>query len=76
MTFLAVRAIDLIPGDMVDLEGDVYADPLKENPSYAFIFNTVEHVEQETPDCVAVSFEGGPMVGFPINHLLKVETLN
>lgn len=74
MTFLAIRAIDLVPGDMVDLEGDSYADPSNDNPSYPFLLNTVTDVEQETLECVAVTFEGGPIIGFPLNHLLKVET--
>lgn len=72
--FIALRAIDLKEGDMVDLEGDQYADPSRDNQLYPFMLNTVTLVEQETADCVAVYFEGGPVVGFPIDHLLPVET--
>lgn len=74
MTFLAIRAIDLIEGDLVDLEGDQYADPDNDNPSYPYLLHTVSYIEQETDNCVAVTFEGGPTVGFPIDHQLRVET--
>lgn len=74
MTFLAIRAIDLIEGDLVDLEGDQYADPDNDNQIYPYLLHTVSNVEQETDSCVAVTFEGGPTIGFPLNHQLRVET--
>jgi hypothetical protein len=79
MTFLAIRAIDLIEGDLVDLEGDQYADPDNDNQIYPYLLHTVSNVEHERNSfdvitCIAVTFEGGPTIGFPIDHQLRVET--
>lgn len=60
----------LRPGDLVDLEGDVYAGGL---PGVEYELATVVDVEQETPGCVRVDFEGLDSVGFPTDHKLRVE---
>lgn len=60
-------------GDMVDLEGDTYADPQLEHGEFASELQTVATVERETPDCVAIGFEGFDVVGFPLDHLLRVK---
>jgi hypothetical protein len=65
------KAIDLRPGDFVDLEGDKYADPDNANVTYEFEYQEVCEVTKETPQCVAVGFDGS-LVGFPPDHLLKV----
>ncbi len=75
------RVEDLQPGDMVDLEGDAYADPEGEEPDceacasrrdfYKYEFEEVHGVEQETPDCVVVSF-GMDAIGFPTGHRVFV----
>ena len=63
---------ELQPGDMVDLEGDTYADPKHDHVAFEFEYQTVETVERETPDCVAVWFEGFDCVGFPPDHRVIV----
>ena len=67
----ATRADALRPGDICDLEGDAYADPACTHPAYVFEYATVCEVERETADCVAVSFESGPTIGFPPDHEVK-----
>lgn len=63
------RADSLEPGDMVDLEGDKYADPDREHPWLEYELATVVEVVRETPECVCVYFEG-LAVGFPVAHVL------
>lgn len=65
-----IRAKDLQVGDMVDLEGDEYADPNNDD-MFTYEFETVERVEVETPECVCVYF-GFDAVGFPTDHNLFV----
>lgn len=67
-----IRAADLSIGDAVDLEGDVFADPLRANPTFEFEYAEVCDVIHETPQCVAIGFEGFDVVGFPPNHVLTV----
>lgn len=57
---------------MVDLAGDVFADP-KNDPVFECLSAEVVGVTKETPECIVVHFEGMPSVGFPIYHELKVE---
>lgn len=66
---------DLHPGMFVDLEGDRFADPHGENPALQYEYTLVDHVERETPACVAVYFEGFDCVGFPPDHLIWVEPI-
>jgi hypothetical protein len=67
------RVVDLRPGDYVDLEGDRFADPLRNKPTLQFIYQMVDAVERETADCVAVWFDGFDCVGFPPDHLVAVQ---
>jgi len=69
---------ELLPGDRVDLEADSVADPVGhgggESPAaYQCDFQTVEAAERETGDCIAVYFENGPAVGFPVDHRVEVD---
>lgn len=64
--------IELRPGDLVDLEGDAFADPEYRNPAFPFELAAVAAVERETFDCVAVAFEGFDVVGFPPSHFVQV----
>lgn len=64
------RAADLVPGDLVDLEDDPFAP---DHPSIPYELAMVATVEQETPECVAVGFEGIDVIGFPTNHLMEVQ---
>lgn len=57
---------------MLDLEGDTFADPDSDNVAYGECYAQVVGVEQETPECIVVHFEGSPSVGFPVNHVLTV----
>ena len=67
-------AKDLVPGMMVDLESDPYADPDESIVSYQFCYAIVEAVEQETSTCVVVHFDGSWSIGFPSDHPLNVFT--
>jgi len=60
-------------GDMIDLEGDIFADPDHDNASYEMEYCTVESVEQETPGCYVVHFNNNPSVGFPPDHYVRLE---
>lgn len=70
---------ELRPGDLVDLEGDEYAErecsPGCEScelnrVSFEYELATVAHVEHETDGCVRVDFESVMSVGFPADHEL------
>lgn len=65
-------AADLQPGDMVDLEGDPFADPERSNIALDCEYQIVCDVERETAGCVAVGFEGFDVIGFPPGHHLRV----
>lgn len=64
------RPLDLRAGDMVDLEGDPYADPDHDIQSFQFLYMEVTVVEQETPECVRVNFADWDSCGFPVDHEL------
>lgn len=67
------RPLELKLGDLVDLEGDPYADTSEDWKHYHECeYGVVEGVEQETSDCVRVDFEH-LSVGFPLDHLLTVD---
>lgn len=70
--FIPTPAADLRPGDMVDLEGDIIADPTRNRVTFNMEFQTVASVERETPNCVAVGIEGVDVFGFPPGHLVRV----
>jgi len=59
---------DLKEGDLIDLEGDIYADPKHDRLEFQCLACFVETVEPETPDCVAVWIEGLDCFGFPPDH--------
>ncbi len=67
-----IRADSVQVGQMVDLEGDKYGGTLD---SVEFAYGLVAEIERETPDCIAITFEGDTVsgtVGFPAGHLLAV----
>ena len=66
------RIDQLNVGDLVDLEGDPYADPNHTNPAFPFEYAEVCEIERETPNCIAVGFEGFDVVGFPPDHTVEV----
>jgi hypothetical protein len=65
------KAIDLQPGDMLDLEGHPYADPDRDEPSLEFEYAVVLEIELETPGCVLVTTD---VVTFGCPPDLDIET--
>ena len=70
-----INACQIVAGDMIDLEGDKYADPDRGNVSLQCQYMEAALVEQETPECTVIGFEGFDRVGFPTHHKLKVVSL-
>ena len=62
----------LVDGDIVDLEGDSYADPNSDNPIFPFEYARVDGPgEQETPECYRLDTDAGSF-GFPTGHLIRL----
>ena len=59
-------------GDIVDLEGDMYADPAHRHVILESEYVTVVGAERETIKCVRIDFDGFDSVGFPAHHFIKV----
>ncbi len=68
-----VAAKDIREGDVLDLEGDKYADqPSADHANnFEYEYQPVHEVERETADCIRIGGDGW-LVGFPENHLLTV----
>lgn len=64
------RVDELQPGDMLDLEGDFYADN-GHHPEFEFMYQPVWDVERETPDCLVVHCDNFSC-GFPPYHVVAV----
>ena len=69
-------AADLRVGDIVDLEGDKFADRNNDNIDFEYEYQTVAEVNHDTceyqdGDCIAIGFEGFGTVGFPPDHPVK-----
>lgn len=62
---------NLKPGDLVDLEGDAYADVDGAHPEFEFEFQAVVAIERETANCVRVDFETCSF-GFPPSHRVVI----
>jgi hypothetical protein len=71
-SFTAKPASALRVGDLIDLQGDVFADPSHENRYFASAWQTVATIEPEGDGCVAVGIEGFDVVGFPSGHYVRV----
>jgi len=65
------RADEIREGDMVDLQGDVFADPAGDHVCFEFLYQTVHEAERETPSCVRIDFDNFSC-GFPPSHVLEV----
>jgi hypothetical protein len=63
---------DLREGDLVDLEGDPFADPRRDRIAFATEYQTVEAVVRETARCVAVYILDVDCFGFPPGHHVRV----
>jgi len=67
-----VHAGMLRVGDLVDLEGGLFADPDGTDPALQFEYAVVCEISRETEDCIAIGFEGLDIIGFPPGHILLV----
>jgi hypothetical protein len=67
-----IRAAELRIGDMIDLSGDAYADPEGTSTYFECEYATVEGIDHETAECVAISIEGVDMFGFPVDHPVRL----
>ena len=69
ITKTRVRAKNIRPGDVVDLEGDPYANPDSEDVAFRYEHALVLNVERETPECVRLDL-AHESYGFPVAHRL------
>ena len=60
-------------GDVVDLEGDRFADPDGSNDFLKYELVTIEDIERETGDCTCIYFQDFDAVGFPVDYMLDVK---
>ena len=67
-----VRADQIRLGDVVDFEGDQYADPKDSDHFYGWEFENavITEIERETPDCIMLGGDAFAF-GFPPDHLIK-----
>lgn len=61
---------ELQVGDVIDLEGDEYADPNQDVSTFQMLYVEVASVEVESPGCIAVGIEGVGTFGFPPTHTI------
>lgn len=78
------RVDQLVIGQRVDLQNDLYADPKgrdftqdgvgsgTDHPEFETEFQVVYDIERETPDCLVVHFDGFSC-GFPPHHEVDVD---
>ena len=69
MTLIIVPVEILKEGDLVDLDSCPY---LSEHPSAQFEYAQIVDVALESPECVAITYEGIDQVGYPSGTFLKV----
>lgn len=62
---------DLMPGDVIDLEGDAYADPKRDNVRFETENVTVAGVIPETDECWCLMVEGVDWFGMPPDHMVE-----
>lgn len=68
-----ILASEVKPGDLLDLFGDSYADPNRDNMlCLEFELAGVEGVKMEGPNCVVI-YTGVINFGCPPTHVLKKE---
>lgn len=69
MSLYPKRVEDLAEGDLVDLESCPF---MSNHPMAGEQYAEVSLVEQETPACVLISYEGIDHVGYPTGTVLNV----
>jgi hypothetical protein len=62
---------DLKPGDMIDLQGDVIADPYRNDMRFEFEYALVGAIIVETPTCTVLCLDGIDHYGFHPCHLVR-----
>lgn len=69
------RAAELQVGDLVDLEGDVYADPCRPpDEAFAGVWSEVDDIRESSAAGVVVAIVGqSGYLRFPPDHLLEVK---
>lgn len=65
-----MNVTDLVPGALVDLTTCPY---LKSHAMAPYEYGQVTDVDRETPECVAVSYEGIDTVGYPVDTVLQAQ---
>lgn len=58
-------------GDMLDLEGDAFADPKHDNIALEHEVAVVLEIKHKAPDCIALYCDG-IACGFPPDHMVKL----
>lgn len=69
---LLVRADQLRPEDLVDLQGDEFADPGGNEQAYQFEYVQVIGSELETEECLRVDLESCGATGMPPSHRVRL----
>ena len=62
---------EIVPGDIIDLESDRFADPDHDNPVFQCEYVMVTEVVKETPDCTVLYIDGVDGFGFPPEHKVR-----
>lgn len=75
--FSYMRVDELRVSDMVDLEGDKYADPNAGTPdsTWQFEYGSIVGIERESATCTRLDFLTGESVGFPPDHTILTHRL-
>lgn len=69
---MQIEVKNIRAGDLVDLQGDKFADPKRDNIFLESECVIVLDTDQENSECVAILFDGFDLVGFPSEHKLTV----
>lgn len=77
-TEIRMRADQFVAGDLVDLEGDRFGDPVDGDfrEAHKFELSEVHDSELETPTCLRLGFENEGSYGMPPEHELKAWQLH
>lgn len=67
-----ITVAELKPGDMLDLEGDEYADPARDSRFFDCEYGLVGAVVVETPTCTLVYIDGVDAFGMPPDHVVQL----
>lgn len=68
------RADKIKEGDLIDLEGDWFADPKGTRREFKDELARVVEVNREGDSCIVLGIEGVDAFGFPPDHLFFVES--